>query len=341
MNLEDCTQPMPTQVPTKALPITCEWVNITFSCNPDRKLATYVDNTACIVASYTYDDDSTSQNSLWGPGAFWESRIERREFLQNDAAVVEVFKRPDEIPYYNVTTGLKQKHIAQYEVCLVPGQYRFVFNAEAPGMTGVYSLGDPFYVHYRVESNGKVIAQQQVTMADEAIHAAHEFDMPFDSAESPTGGPLTPKPTVSPTTTTPPTATSSPTSLLEKQSHWWYHQWSIGPTISADRAPTGASLTRKPTYSPTIPRRPSFLSNQSISVPMTSPLDLSTSIVPTTKVQTPSSTAPSTVKTKQPHMTLPFPTFLFKTWPPTTSIEELASDPTPFPSSSVHPARSP
>jgi hypothetical protein len=164
---------------------------------------------------------------------------------------VEVFKRPNENPYYNVTTGLKQKHNAQYEVCLVPGQYRFVFNAEAPGMTGT-----PYYVHYRVESNGKVIAQHQVTMADGEIHAAHEFDMPFDSADSPTGGPLTPKPTVSPTTTTPPTATPSPTSVYE--TNWWYHQWSIGPTNK----------------DPTPSHHPAF------------------------------STAPSTMKTKQPHMTL-------------------------------------
>jgi hypothetical protein len=236
MDITGCIQPMPTQAPSiPAVPTSCDWVNLTFSCNPDRR--SMLDEWDGAYAAYTMDTSCIviSQDLIYY-GGYWEARIETREFLQSDAVIIEVFNNTDGNPYDDGVWGLQEQYDVKYSTCLSPGQYQFVFRAWAqPIYYGTLT------VHYKLESNGNVIAQEQVSMSypedREGIEVAHGFDMPFDpdEANSPTGGPLTPKPTPYPTVSAPPTTTKSPS--------WWKFPTPLTPW------PTAATF---PPFPPTI-----------------------------------------------------------------------------------------
>jgi hypothetical protein len=199
MNFEGCMHDMPTGAPSiKASPLACEWVNVTFGCNPDRRLQVHSIDTACIVLS--------EYLPFYG---FWEARIETREFLDSDAVIVAAFTKPDYAPVLDLYLGLEHLYSVKYSECIHPGQYQFVFRAETSGNA------EPYYIHYRVEINGKVIAQAQVSLEPyrDEIDQLHEFNIPFDPSEGnfPTGGPLTPKPTMTPNPPYPTWSTPFPT----------------------------------------------------------------------------------------------------------------------------------
>jgi hypothetical protein len=199
MNLEGCMQDMPTGAPSiAATPNTCEWVNVTFSCNPDRRLI-YGGGTACIFLS---------EELIWYSG-YWEARIETLELLSIDAKIVETFKKPDNVDYLDLT--LDHEYRDQHSACIRPGKYQFVFSA------GAFGNSKPYVFHYRVETEGRVIAEEQVSLeSSDEIDQRHVFSIPFDPSEeiSPTGGPFTPKPTTSPNAPYPTWSTSN-------SSSWW------------------------------------------------------------------------------------------------------------------------
>ncbi|KAL3798983.1 hypothetical protein HJC23_005122 [Cyclotella cryptica] len=227
MSFEGCMNDMPTGAPSVSESShTCEWVNVTFSCNPDRRLQVYSIDTACIVLS--------EDLPYYG---FWEARIETREFLEIDAEIVATYKKPDDAPALDVYNGLDHQYSVEYSDCIYPGQYQFVFRAESSGNA------QPYYIHYRVETNGKLIAQEQVSLEPyrDEIDKRHEFSIPFDPSEGnfPTGGPLTPKPTMSPNTPYPTWSASNSTT-------WRPTSFKIMPVPTARPANFTPVLTAMP-----------------------------------------------------------------------------------------------
>lgn len=82
-------------------------------------------------------------------------------------------------PYYDDDAGLKQQYVVEYSTCFHLGQYQFVFCAKTEP---IYSTN--LVVHYKLESNGNAIAQEQVSVSYpedcQGIEVTNGFDIPLD-----------------------------------------------------------------------------------------------------------------------------------------------------------------
>ncbi|KAL9183264.1 hypothetical protein ACHAXT_005051 [Thalassiosira profunda] len=109
----------------------------------------------------------------------WEAAIQTRDLIASDSTNI--------VTYSDETDDSWEDQLwMEKSTCLRPGQYQFTFHGEGSRFTDR---------HYRVESNGLLIAQEKVSLSYGEIDNVHPFDIPFIARDdSPTGPPLPPRP---------------------------------------------------------------------------------------------------------------------------------------------------
>ncbi|KAL7549388.1 hypothetical protein ACHAWF_012656 [Thalassiosira exigua] len=252
MNVADCTQSEPTQMPSiSAAPTTCypvEFIFVDSSPSSEHNWEASLHR----ITSHGYTHVKTFSDQVKDP-----QQVEEDDFIK-------VWKDSEDL------------------LCLREGRYRFTFLGQK--YTNYPEFEDnPLDVHYSVKSNEHVIAREGDLYSHEILYTrsieefcgVHVFDIPYDPtvANPPTGRPLSPRPTwpyrpihptISPWPTRPPTTLwptwqPQPNSPFPTESPQTFPPSTSLPTVPPQTFPPTASLrpTRPPqTFSPTTSSRP-------------------------------------------------------------------------------------